>query len=544
MGPYSFDEFLEAARSFHGNPAPGLIIGGYMIEQAKTYIPEGILYNAVSETTWCLPDAVQMLTPCTVGNGWLKILNLGLYAVSLYDKFEGTGVRVFLDVSKLDPYPEIKTWYLKLKPKKEQDSELLLKQISQAQASVCSAMKITMRPEYLLRRSKGKISICPICSEAYPLENSSVCRACQGESPYLEKTAFSQEGVHNDESLNLKTVPLAKAVGKKLLHDITTIVPGVSKGAEFKKGQTITAGDVCRLQQIGKYNIYLQEENLPGKEWVHEDEVAKAFGEAMSGNGVEVLAPPAEGKINLSAAQDGLFVADVSRLEQFNLLPDVMAASRQSFTIVKKGAALAGARAIPLYLSQVIFQKSLKLLRDAPLFQVLPMRKAKVGILVTGSEVFNGLIEDRFEPIITGKVKDLGCTVTKSIIVPDDLEAIKNGVNCLIASGSDLIVTTAGLSVDPDDVTRQGLVDLFAEDMLYGAPILPGAMTLLARIGQIQIMGVPACALYFKTTSFDLLLPRLLAGLTITRSDLAKMAHGGLCLACKNCTFPKCAFGK
>ena len=172
------------------------------------------------------------------------------------------------------------------------------------------------------------------------------------------------------------------------------------------------------------------------------------------------------------------------------------------------------------------------------------MRRARVGILVTGTEIFQGLIKDRFIPIIRDKMQKLGSEVVKSLIVPDDRAAISDGVQVLLNVGADLIVTTAGLSVDPDDVTRQGLTDAGTVDMLYGAPILPGAMILLARIGRVQVIGVPACALYFKITSLDLFLPRLLAGVGITRRDLALMGSGAFCLECKSFTFPKCPFGK
>jgi formylmethanofuran dehydrogenase subunit E len=222
-----------------------------------------------------------------------------------------------------------------------------------------------------------------------------------------------------------------------------------------------------------------------------------------------------------------------------------MCACRHGHTVVSRGRLLAGTRAIPLYLPRADFEKALAVPRDGPLLRVLPMRQPRVGLLVTGTEVFMGLVEDKFIPIITTKVEKLGGSVFKSLIVPDDRRAIGAGVRELLDCGIDLLVTTAGLSVDPDDVTRQALLDAGATDILYGAPILPGAMTLLARIGAVQVIGVPACALYFKTTSFDLLLPRLLAGLNLTRRDLARLAHGAFCLDCKVCTFPqKCPFGK
>ena len=221
-----------------------------------------------------------------------------------------------------------------------------------------------------------------------------------------------------------------------------------------------------------------------------------------------------------------------------------MCACRQNFTVLSQGRMLGATRAIPLYLPRGDFEKTLAVLRDGPLFQVLPLRQPRVGIMVTGTEVFMGLIEDKFVPIITTKVGKFGGEVLKSLIVPDERRAISQSVQELLDCGIDLLVTTAGLSVDPDDVTRQGLVEAGATDLRYGAPILPGAMTLLARIGPVQVMGVPACALYFNTTSFDLLLPRLLAGLSPSRRDLAKLGHGALCLECPTCTFPRCPFGK
>jgi formylmethanofuran dehydrogenase subunit E len=321
------------------------------------------------------------------------------------------------------------------------------------------------------------------------------------------------------------------------------IIPGISKGAAFVRGQQFTAGDLCRLQQMGRQRVYVEEAEVSATEWVHENQAALAFAGAMAGEGVQFRESPQEGKISFMAGRGGLFVVDEEGLEAFNMISGVMCASRRSFTPVTEGRNLAATRAIPLFLPQAAFLQAMTVLRRAPLFRVLPMSRARVGILVTGSEIFQGLIEDKFIPIIGAKVEAFNCEVVKAVIVPDERKAIRDGTEELIRCGTDLIVTTAGLSVDPDDVTRQGLIDAGATEMLYGAPVLPGAMTLLARIGAVQVLGVPACALYFKTTSFDLLFPRLLAGLKITRRDLARMGHGSFCLECKACTFPKCPFG-
>jgi len=536
-----FNEFIEMAKRFHGYPAPGVILGCYMVKMAKACLPDDILYDAISETSWCLPDAVQMMTPCTIGNGWLKILNMGLYAVSLYDKFTGEGVRIFLDGHKLGEFDEISNWLLKLKPKVEQNSERLRQQIREGHHLICCREAIRVGPEHLSKRSKGRISICPLCHEAYPSNHGEICRQCQGDSPYLNRETGKSKNV---ETPILKSVNVEEAVGKKILHDMTRIIPGEYKGAAFRRGQTITGGDVCRLQQMGRNRLYVEEIGIDTAKWVHEDQVAQAFAKTMAGEGTRPEGPPREGKVNIVAEQNGLLLIDTQRLYNFNLIPDVMAASRKNYTIIKKGKRIAGTRAIPLYLSKDCFNAAMAVLNQKPLFKVQPFKSAKIGILITGTEIFQGLVQDKFEAVITGKVLQYRCSVIKTIIVPDDRRAIAKAITQLIDAKSDIIITTAGLSVDPEDLTLKGLLDAGATDMLHGAAVLPGAMTLIGKIKNTRLIGVPACALFHKSTSFDLLFPRLLANIAITREDLAELAHGGLCLECQTCSFPKCSFGK
>jgi formylmethanofuran dehydrogenase subunit E len=538
IGPYTFEEFKERAAAFHGYPAPGLLIGGYMVEAARRGLPEGTLFEAVVETRKCLPDAVQILTLCSVGNQWMKIVNLGRYALALFDKYTGEGFRVFLDVDKLDAWPVIRGWYLKLTPKEEQDTDRLFEEISLAGDSICTVTPVQISPRMLGHSHMSRIDRCPICREAFPVSDGAICRGCQGEAPYEAAASVPSA------EAPVRAVPVVEAVGRKALHDMTRIVPGKSKGPEFTAGQTFTGGDVCRLQHMGRNLVYIQDQANPGTEWIHENEAALVFARRMAGFGVRHTERPKEGKVDFFADRSGLLSIDVEALIRFNLVPDVMCGTRQADSLVEEGRIVAGTRAIPLYLSRDHYSRALAALGEAPLLEVVPLRRSRVGILVTGTEVFQGLIEDRFEPVIRSKVEALGSCVLASQIVPDDRKAIAGAVRELLDKGADLVVTTAGLSVDPEDVTRKGLLDAGLTDMLYGAPILPGAMTLVGRIGKAQVLGVPACALFHKTTSLDLILPRLLAGRQPTRQGLARMAEGSLCLGCNACTFPKCPFGK
>ncbi|PIE69017.1 MAG: trehalose-binding protein [Deltaproteobacteria bacterium] len=542
IGTHTFEAFIDMATLFHNYPAPGLLIGGYMTATAMSHMSEGTLYEAISETSWCLPDAIQMLTPCTSGNGWMHVYDFGVYALSLYDKYTGKGVRVWLDLDKIDPDSEIRTWYLKLKPKKDQDSPLLRHEIGMAGSAILSVTPIQVREDLLGKRTKGSIAVCPLCKEAYPIVHGSVCRSCAGQSPYTP-SASSQETILYPLPRNLHTLPTEEAHGQQIVHDMTRIEPGKSKGAVFHKGDHFDIGDLCRLQKMGRNHVYVAEGEA-GEEWVHENECAKAFAKAMAGQGVLCHGEPSEGKMTLRAAHDGLLRVKGEELYAFNSCQGVMAASRKGWTLVKQGEEIAGTRAIPLYLERSLFTKACQTLEQGPIFDVLPMLKASTGVLITGDEVYNGTIEDRFEGIIQKKLSELGCIHHKTIFVPDKREAIRDAAQTLVNEGCDLIITTAGLSVDPGDVTRHGLVDAGARDLLYGIPILPGAMTLIGKIGNACLLGVPACALFFKRTSMDLLLPRLLADVAITRDDLARMGEGGLCLTCETCHFPRCTFGK
>ncbi|WP_147820773.1 FmdE family protein [Salidesulfovibrio onnuriiensis] len=537
---FSFDQFLELATWFHNYPAPGLLLGGYMVEEAKRHIPEGTLFEAISETSWCLPDAIQLLTPCTTGNGWMRVLDLGVYALSLYDKFTGKGVRVSLDPEKVKQWGEAYTWLMKFKPKPEQDSKLLRAQIRDFGPQMLTVEEVQLKPRHTTKRHKGEITLCPICGDAYPAKFGSICRSCAGDSPYLEKSGEP----HSPPPAmpKLRSLSAEEIVGRAVLHDMTRIEPGKSKGPEFTRGHIVTPGDVCRLQQMGRFQVYVDQPAPEG--FIHEDDAAEAFALALCGPGVKPGGSPREGRVNLVAERDGLLVIREPVLEGFNSLPLIMAAGRRNHSVVREGRRVAATRAIPLFLDQNVFNRAMSLLEGNPAFEVRALRKANVGLLITGDEVFKGLIEDKFAAVIESKARQYDCTVGETIIAPDNADRIAEAAARLMDAGCDLIITTAGLSVDPGDVTRAGLEKAGVTDMLHGMPVLPGAMTLIARLGHARVLGVPACALFHKTTSLDILLPRLLADLPVTRADLAKLGNGGMCMECSVCTYPKCPFGR
>ncbi len=327
-----------------------------------------------------------------------------------------------------------------------------------------------------------------------------------------------------------------------LPHDVTEIVKDEFKGCAFKKGHIIQPDDVDHLRRLGKEHIYVLE--LTEKE-IHENEAARVLARALAGNGIEYDREVTEGKIALKAACDGLLKVDRERLLAFNLLGEVMCATLHDNTPVRAGEQVAATRLIPLVGKRAMIEEAVSILgRREAVLRVLPLKKVKAGLVITGSEVFHGRIEDRFEQVLREKLALLGSEVATVRFAPDDVDHIAREIGECLARGAELIVTSGGMSVDPDDVTRQGIAAAGAEDMVYGTPVLPGAMFLVARIGGVPVLGLPACGMFHNITVFDLVLPRILTGETIGRAELAAMGHGGLCRNCKRCQYPVCNFGK
>jgi molybdopterin biosynthesis enzyme len=340
----------------------------------------------------------------------------------------------------------------------------------------------------------------------------------------------------------LKKIKLKDAVGTKLAHDITEIRPGEFKGPAFHKGHTVCNDDLCRLQKLGKNNLYVID--LEDDE-IHENQAAAILAEALAGEGIAFKDEPHEGKINLVAACDGLFKVDTTTLAAFNMVDEVMCATLHNHSLVKKGEKVAATRAIPLVMKRVPIERAAAIARqNGAVLAVKALRQAKVGLVITGNEVFHGLIEDRFAPILSQKVTDLGCTVDGIAFAPDDEALIARAIGNHLERGCDLIMLSGGMSVDPDDVTRKGIRLAGATEMNYGSAVLPGAMFLAAYIGEIPLLGVPACGMYHRITVLDLVLPRILTGERIGKAELAFLGHGGLCKDCEECVYPHCPFGK
>ena len=339
----------------------------------------------------------------------------------------------------------------------------------------------------------------------------------------------------------MKLIKTTEAVGHVLCHDMTQIIPGVTKDAVFRKGHVVREEDIPVLLSIGKDHLYVWEKD---ETKYHEDEAADILRQLCQ-NAHMKATPPKEGKVELIAEEDGLFLVDEERLFQINSLGEMMIATRHGNFPVKKGDKLAGTRIIPLVIEKEKMEEARKAAGETPILSLLPYKNKKAGIVTTGNEVFYGRIQDKFGPVIREKLSEFGAEVMGQTIMNDDPEKITAAINDWLSQGADFVVCTGGMSVDPDDTTPTAIKNTGAEIVSYGAPVLPGAMFLLAYTGDGRpIVGLPGCVMSAKRTIFDLVLPKIMADVEIGREDLARLGRGGLCLGCDTCVFPNCGFGK
>lgn len=335
----------------------------------------------------------------------------------------------------------------------------------------------------------------------------------------------------------MKTVLVEEAVGTVLAHDLTQIIPGEFKGSRFKKGHVIAQEDIPVLLSMGKKHLYVID---PAADDVHEEEAARRIATAAAGENI-TLVEKGEGKVELHAAVDGLLKIDTDALE--NLIDDdaVMFAAIHQNVVVRQGELLAGTRVIPLFVKESVVARAESI---GVFIRVVPLRSMRVGLVTTGSEIYHGLIQDKFGDVLRRKFASYGSTVIEQLFADDDDQMIADCIRRLKQAGAELIAVTGGMSVDPDDRTPAGIRCAGVKIETYGAPVLPGAMFLLGYLDEAPVVGLPGCVMYHGTSVFDLVVPRLLAGEHVTRRDIKKLGHGGLCRNCATCTYPNCGFGK
>ena len=339
----------------------------------------------------------------------------------------------------------------------------------------------------------------------------------------------------------MKQIRIEDSVGCILSHDVTKIVPGEFKGRLFKKGHVIREEDIPKLLDIGKEHIYVWK---PKKGQLHENDAAIRVKDLVLGQGCYISEEIKEGKIDFFANTQGIVKINKDLLLKLNLLGEIIVSTIHNNTPVKKGEKIGATRVIPLIIDEKKILEAEKIIKEK-IISVEEIKPKKAVLITTGNEVYKGRIKDAFLPVMKEKLEYYGSEIVKQVILPDNKEMItENILKAIEEDKVDMIICTGGMSVDPDDVTPSAIKDCNGEIVTYGAPVLPGAMFLLAYYKNIPILGVPSCAMYSKRTIFDLVLLRILADEKLSFEDIARFGNGGMCLNCEICSFPHCSFGK
>ena len=337
----------------------------------------------------------------------------------------------------------------------------------------------------------------------------------------------------------MKKIPVEQAVGCALCHDLTEMRDGF-KGVAFKRNHVITSDDLEHLLNMGKRHVFVWD---PDVEEVHEDECALRMAAACAVEGAH-FEGPSEGKVVLKADRDGLFTVDLDLLEKLNNIPDVSVSTLPNHYPVQAGCRLSSMRIVPLVTQKRNISLFEDLCRKGNLFQLLPYRNLKVGIIITGSEIYHHRIEDRFEKVLRRKLHKFPAQILGTEICDDELDMIVGAAERFLHLGAGLLIFTGGMSVDPDDLTPSAVRKLGADIRAYGVPSQPGNMSLVAYLNDVAVLGVPGAAISMPTTTLDVFLPRIFTGVQFTGEDLNRLANGGLCQLCGNCHYPNCTFGR
>lgn len=337
----------------------------------------------------------------------------------------------------------------------------------------------------------------------------------------------------------MKKVKVQDAIGMTLCHDITAMVDGF-KGAAFKRGHVITQEDIPNLLDIGKQHVFIWEENA-GE--IHEEDAARRLSQMTTVNGAH-YGSISEGKVQLFADQDGMFRVDKALLAAVNRIGDITITTLPDHYPVKAGDRLASMRIVPLVTEERQIAEAEALCADKQLYDLRPFKPLKVGIIITGSEIYHGRIKDKFERVARAKLAHYPAEILGVHVCDDELDMIVGAGRTLLAEGAELLIFSGGMSVDPDDLTPSAIREMGAEIVSYGVPSQPGNMTLVAYLDQAALLGVPGAAISRPTTMFDVLLPQIFCGDPLTKDDLIRLGEGGLCQMCDNCHFPNCTFGR
>ncbi|MEM3401677.1 MAG: molybdopterin-binding protein [Candidatus Hadarchaeales archaeon] len=322
----------------------------------------------------------------------------------------------------------------------------------------------------------------------------------------------------------VRPVKAEEAVGKPLAHDIVKYGPGL-KAVLFKKGHVVREEDVEKLKDAGNYIVYIEEGGLEG---VHEDDAALRMATACMGQNL-LHTKPNKGRVDLLASISGVLRVKEATVKEVNLVEDFVLATLPDFSGVRKGQRVASMKIVPLSVDEAKMREVEGILsREKPVVEVCAPVVKRIGAIITGTEIFEGRVKDAFLPVLQKKLGEFGLQVEESCVMPDDERKIAEKIIEFKNSGKELILVCGGMAVDIKDVTASAIKLAGADVVRRGIPAFPGSMMMISYLGDVAVVGLPACVIPDERTTFDIFLPKLLMKRKIEREEIADIAPRGL----------------
>jgi hypothetical protein len=310
----------------------------------------------------------------------------------------------------------------------------------------------------------------------------------------------------------------AELIGRVICHDVREAGKVV-----VDKGRTLDAGAARRLLALPWAEVHLLELEPAD---LHEEAAGARVSAAAAGPGVEVRGY-AGGQWTLAATRRGLVRVSVEALEAVNALEGMSVFTLWDRQPVEAGETVAKAKITPLAIAEALVKQAEERAWAAGgLVGVDAFAPRVLGAVAR--EHLEARQRQRFEASLGEKVDWFGSRLLPVRYPAADADSVAAEMEAVLAEGAEVLIAAGAGSLDPLDPVFVGLARLGGRMDRHGAPAHPGSLLWVAELRGRPVLGMPACGMFSQATTFDLVLPRILAGEPVDNAAVARLGHGGL----------------
>jgi len=311
-------------------------------------------------------------------------------------------------------------------------------------------------------------------------------------------------------------------VGRVLVHDL---------GPDLRKGTVLTADHLARVRQAGDVHVVELE---PGD--LHEDDAAQRLAAALSSQGL-TFTPPVQSQTRLTATHRGLVRVKADLVDAINALGYISVFTLMDGQAVAEGEEVAGCKVTPVAVPGNLVAAAEQMCREkGPVVELLSFQPLRTFVVAT--ERLKPKARDLFRAAVTAKLGWYGAEVLAVREVARTPEAVAAAYQEATDLGAQLVLFAGASAIDPLDPAYAELTSAGGQLLQLGAPMHPGSMLWLGKLGDAAVVGVASCAGFGRSSSLDLLLPFVFAYGRADAGDLLRLGHGGLIESAAGRRFP------